>query len=131
MPNYKCQCCGHEQEFADGQAAFDAGWDAPPYFTQVVTCNLCPAVCALGAVSHKLAHAAWERNGRPADFDHNCAPDEDFVSKEEFSEKIRKGREIAEYVLGVKLPKSPLEGGQNEPGEATNPELRDNDGAAG
>lgn len=31
----KCQCCGIEQEFKDGEEAFKEGWDAPPHFTGV------------------------------------------------------------------------------------------------
>lgn len=38
----KCECCGFEQEFKDGEEAFQAGWDAPPHFSQYVSCNLCP-----------------------------------------------------------------------------------------
>jgi hypothetical protein len=65
---HRCQCCGFEQDFADGEAAFRAGWDAPPYFTGYVACDLCPAVCIVLGASHAHAHALWEQEGRPAEF---------------------------------------------------------------
>ena len=73
----KCECCGFEQDFTDGEAAFQAGWDAPPYFTQYIACNLCPAVCiVLPGQSHEIAHALWAREGRPKEWTHEkCAPD--------------------------------------------------------
>jgi hypothetical protein len=72
----KCQCCGIEQEFADGEAAFQAGWDAPPHFNGYVACNLCPAVCVVMGASHAKAHAYWEAHGRPQEFDvATCADD--------------------------------------------------------
>lgn len=77
----KCQCCGIEQEFADGEAAFRAGWDAPPHFRHYVACNLCPGVCLIVGLSHEKAHALWAREGRPADFIlTKCAPDRDWDS---------------------------------------------------
>ena len=79
----KCQCCGLEQEFADGEQAFQAGWDAPPHFSQVVCCNLCPASGIAMGVSHNKAHKHWERHGRPADFNlAKCALDPDFIDPE-------------------------------------------------
>ena len=51
----KCQCCGFEQEFDSREAAFQAGWDAPPHFTGYVTCNLCPGVCIVMGLSHDKA----------------------------------------------------------------------------
>jgi hypothetical protein len=73
----KCQCCGFEQEFADGDAAFKAGWDAPPHFTGYVCCQICPAVCIVLGESHEMAHALWEREGRPAEFSFaKCAVDD-------------------------------------------------------
>lgn len=78
----KCQCCGHEAEFADGEAAFDAGWDAPPHFNQHVCCNLCPAVCVVMGAGHTKAHAHWAKEGRPDDFTlGTCATDEHFGNK--------------------------------------------------
>ncbi len=67
----KCQCCGFEQEFADGEAAFEAGWDAPPHFTMVICCNLCPAsFIVLGEVArHHVAHEHWKIHGRPKEFE--------------------------------------------------------------
>lgn len=75
MSVYKCQCCQFEQEFADGEAAFEAGWDAPPHFTGFVCCNLCPAVCVVLGLSHEQAHAYWKEHGRTEQF---LPPDEDF-----------------------------------------------------
>lgn len=64
----KCQCCEFEQEFADGEAAFQAGWDAPPHFSQYICCDLCPAVCIVLGAPHAKAHARWAKNGRPKQF---------------------------------------------------------------
>jgi hypothetical protein len=75
----KCQCCGIQQEFGDGEDAFLAGWDAPPHFTGFVACNLCPAVCIVLNKKHTIAHALWEREGRPSEFTvAKCADDEFF-----------------------------------------------------
>lgn len=67
----KCQCCGFEQEFKDGEEAFRAGWDAPPYFTGYVACNLCPGSWVVfgETAKHAAAHARWEQEGRPAEFE--------------------------------------------------------------
>lgn len=74
----KCQCCGIEQDFVDGEAAFRAGWDAPPHFTGFVCCDLCPAVCIVLGASHAMAHAMWARDGRPTEFSvAKCGTDED------------------------------------------------------
>ena len=64
----KCQCCGFEDSLT-GEEAFERGWDAPPHFTQVVCCPLCPAVAALGIVDHSKAHARWAIEGRPKTFE--------------------------------------------------------------
>jgi hypothetical protein len=78
--NLKCQCCGFEQEFADGEAAFDAGWDALPHFTGYVTCHLCPAVCIVLGEPHGAAHALWARTGRPDEFSvAKCGCDDDIA----------------------------------------------------
>lgn len=71
MVKLTCQCCGYAREFEDGQAAFDAGWDAPPTFTTHVSCDLCPGSwIVLGCTGmHAAAHARWEREGRPAEFE--------------------------------------------------------------
>lgn len=71
----KCQCCGIEAEFADGEAAFEAGWDAPPHFTGYVCCNLCPAVAIILNMGHTKAHAHWAEHGRPDDFGADCVTD--------------------------------------------------------
>lgn len=76
MIKLKCQCCGFEQEFADDEAVFDAGWDAPPLFPYV-SCDLCPGVCIILGAGHTLAHAIWEREGRPKSFSvEKCATDD-------------------------------------------------------
>lgn len=66
----KCECCGFEKEFQDGEEAFQAGWDAPPHFTGYVSCDLCPgAWIVLGQTEkHAEAHKKWAQGGRPADF---------------------------------------------------------------
>lgn len=64
----KCQCCGVEQEFKNGEEAFTAGWDAPPHFTGFVACNLCPAICLVRKRTHHKAHALWAKEGRPKEF---------------------------------------------------------------
>lgn len=75
----KCQCCGIEQNFKDADAAFEAGWDAPPHFTGYIACNLCPAACIILAKGHAKAHALWAKQGRPADFAiATCACDDVF-----------------------------------------------------
>jgi hypothetical protein len=67
----KCQCCGFEKEFADGEEAFQAGWDAPPHFSGYVACDLCPgSFVVLGMTDqHSAAHEKWKREGRPAEFE--------------------------------------------------------------
>lgn len=69
--NLKCQCCGFERVFTDGEEAFQAGWDAPPYFTGYVACDLCPgSFVVLGMTDrHKADHDRWEKQGRPAEFE--------------------------------------------------------------
>lgn len=42
MADLTCQCCG-KQASLDPEAAYKEGWDAPPYFTQVVLCPACPS----------------------------------------------------------------------------------------
>jgi hypothetical protein len=76
----KCQCCGFEAKFTDGEAAFEAGWDAPPHFTGYVCCNLCPAVCVVLRLPHEAAHAMWAREGRPVEFSvAKCGCDDDIA----------------------------------------------------
>ncbi len=73
-----CDCCGISAEFVDGEAAFQAGWDAPPHFTGYVACDLCPAVCIVLGASHATAHALWAKEGRPAEFSiAKCGVDDD------------------------------------------------------
>ena len=75
----KCECCGIENEFVDGEDAFQKGWDAPPHFTQAVTCDLCPAICVILGKSHKMAHDLWAKEGRPEEFTSlKCGDDEVF-----------------------------------------------------
>jgi hypothetical protein len=78
---YRCQCCGFEQDFADGEAAFAAGWDAPPHFTGYICCDLCPAVCIVMGLSHEVAHATWKERGRPSEWSMDCATDEDLLRR--------------------------------------------------
>lgn len=66
----KCECCGFEQEYVDGEAAFQDGWDAPPHFTGfAVTCPLCPSSHLVLGISHEEVHERWKRTGRPAEFE--------------------------------------------------------------
>ena len=67
----RCMCCGYEKEFESGQAAFEAGWDAPPMFTGYVACNLCPGTYVMfgHTAKHAAAHARWEKEGRPEEFE--------------------------------------------------------------
>ncbi len=82
---FKCQCCGFEQDFLDGEAAFEAGWDAPPHFTGYICCNLCPAVCVVLNAGHKRAHAYWAEHGRPVEFDLHCVTDDQFDNPPDFT----------------------------------------------
>lgn len=76
----QCQCCGVEREFLDGNEAFRAGWDAPPFFTTHICCDLCPAVCVVLGASHRMAHTLWDKEGRPAEFTvGKCGTDEHFA----------------------------------------------------
>lgn len=86
MHKLKCQCCGFEQEFKDGEAAFQSGWDAPLYFTDFVCCNLCPAVCIVLGTPHEKAHALWGREGRPAEFAYRTCVDEYIPTQQEQEE---------------------------------------------
>ena len=73
----KCQCCGIERDFVDGEEAFREGWDALPYFSQHISCDLCPAVCIVFGASHAKAHALWAKHGRPKEFTiETCGTDE-------------------------------------------------------
>ena len=67
MIKLTCDCCNFSQEFKDGQEAFEKGWDAPPYFSQYISCNLCPgSFIVLGKTSlHNAEHKRWEEKGRP------------------------------------------------------------------
>lgn len=69
--NLKCQCCHFEKTFADGEEAFQAGWDAPPYFTGYVCCDLCPgSFVVMGCTEkHNKAHMKWQVDGRPSEFE--------------------------------------------------------------
>jgi hypothetical protein len=61
----KCQCCGFEQEFASAEEAFEAGWDAPPYFSDVICCGWCPASYLVLGIDHSEVHERWKKDGRP------------------------------------------------------------------
>jgi hypothetical protein len=89
----KCECCGIEQEFPDdnGETAFNEGWDAPPHFTQVMTCGLCPSapfVIHGDWHEHDSIHEKWEREGRPAEFSvAECvAPEHQTITDEQIAE---------------------------------------------
>ena len=71
MIKLKCQCCGFEKEFVDGEEAFQEGWDGPPHFTGLQACNLCPgSLIVLGQTHlHVTAHELWKIEGRPTEFD--------------------------------------------------------------
>lgn len=66
-----CDCCGHTETFSGLDAAFEAGWDAPPFFTGYVGCNLCPGafiVMGIAEEKHGEVHERWKREGRPEEF---------------------------------------------------------------
>lgn len=66
----KCECCGFEEEFESEDAAFEKGWDVKSHLPSwPVSCDLCPGVCAMGLEDHSAAHARWEVEGRPAEFE--------------------------------------------------------------
>lgn len=81
--NYKCQCCGFEQEFKDGEDAFHAGWDAPPHFSGYIGCNICPGVCIVLGLSHDMAHQDWKENGRPEIFNERCVADKHWLTRKQ------------------------------------------------
>lgn len=96
---HRCDCCGFEQDLTSGEA-FQAGWDAPPHFTQYVSCPLCPALCAMELEGHVMAHTDWERNGRPVAFDERCLTDQDFgKTRTELDVMVERGKEIAGEIL--------------------------------
>lgn len=83
--NLVCECCGFSQDFADGEEAFTEGWDAPPHFTGVITCGLCPSSYLVlnEKKRHIPIHEKWEREGRPEEFSQEtCLIEEDHVSQE-------------------------------------------------
>lgn len=90
----RCQCCGFQQSFADSEAAFHAGWDAPPHFSGYICCNLCPATCIVLGHTHTFAHARWARDGRPETF----GPDDrsDQTLHEDWDVQLKLGRELVE-----------------------------------
>ena len=67
----KCECCGFEKDFVDGDEAFYAGWDCPPHFTGYVCCDLCPGSFVVLGITykHQEAHERWKISGRPAEFE--------------------------------------------------------------
>ncbi len=75
MSSYTCLCCGHTEVFDSADAAYQAGWDVAPHFTVQPLCGLCPSSPVVlqgldGArARHAEAHATWQRDGRPKDFD--------------------------------------------------------------
>lgn len=91
-----CECCGFVQQFKDGEEAFEAGWDAPPHFTQFIVCSLCPTAGIVLSMSagnakdsmHKKAHAHWRDHGRPEEFNALCLLDSDFDAGEKTHKKL-------------------------------------------
>ena len=75
MPAYTCLCCGYTETFESADAAFQAGWDVAPHFTVQPLCNLCPSSPVVleglerARERHAKLHAAWQRDGRPKEFD--------------------------------------------------------------
>lgn len=64
-----CKCCGHIEDMGSPQAAYEAGWDEPVHLPSwPVSCPLCPGTASMGLLDHSEAHAAWERDGRPAEY---------------------------------------------------------------
>lgn len=55
MLDLTCECCG-KQASLEPEAAFQAGWDAPPYFTQVVACPNCPSSFVVTGRGHECTH---------------------------------------------------------------------------
>lgn len=97
----KCQCCGIERDFADGEDAFREGWDAPPHFTGYVACNLCPAGCVVLGKSHTKAHALWAKEGRPKEFSfETCVSDEDW-GNQKVCDALEKGFAMFQKAKGV------------------------------
>lgn len=88
---YKCDCCGIEADFETPEAAFEAGWDAQPYFKDHTACNLCPQFLIITDMTwrHVPIHERWEREGRPEIFDQEtCLAPEDRVPAEDI-EKLK------------------------------------------
>lgn len=92
MPTYTCLCCGHTETFESPVAAYHAGWDVAPHFTLQPLCKLCPsAPVAIRGLEgarrrHAALHAAWQRDGRPTDFDIDLELAADGISGEEADE---------------------------------------------
>lgn len=57
-----CACCGYSKFFKTGQEAFDAGWDAPPAFTQIVVCNRCPSAFVMLGKEHPSCPGSGPRD---------------------------------------------------------------------
>ncbi len=80
-----CQCCGFAEEVESPEAAYAAGWDAPPHFSHTC-CPLCPAACVVMGASHAKAHTMWAKEGRPIEFSvETCADDSSFGNPAEIS----------------------------------------------
>ena len=96
----KCDCCSFEQEFKDGEEAFQAGWDAPPHFTGYIACNLCPAVCIVLNLPHTKAHSYFSKCERPAEFNQFCLPDKEWAKGEEaFNQTIKEAKKSTEDLI--------------------------------
>lgn len=100
---YRCQCCGIEEEYQDGHAAFQAGWDCEPMFHTHVACPLCPAICIVMGATHTIAHALWEAEGRPAEFSlEKCADDKTLSSREHLEKAQEAVDRMVKMVSGIK-----------------------------
>jgi hypothetical protein len=119
MVRLKCNCCGFEQEFEDNEAAYRAGWDAPPHFTGYVACHICPAVCVIALsgdpnfknTTHIHAHDHWKEHGRPEEFNQHCLPDDQWGKNEtQFKETVevaeKKANELVNEIFGDDKSKS-------------------------
>lgn len=99
MVRLKCQCCGFVAEFESGEKAFKAGWDAPPYFMQHVCCPICPAACVVLGKGHKIAHALWQREGRPKDFSIDKCASDDIIGEPKKIAQVEREMDLIEKVL--------------------------------
>ena len=107
MPAYTCLCCGYTEIFETADAAFHAGWDVAPHFTVQPLCNLCPSSPVVleglerARARHAELHAAWQRDGRPKEFDVSAELAVDGLTDAEV-EKQRAQLEMIKRLFGDK-----------------------------